>query len=38
MAENAVQDPCTSTNPRETPVEEMKKLYEASSYGQDVTF
>lgn len=38
MAANAVQDPCTSTNPRETSVEEMKKLYVAAFYGQDVKF
>lgn len=38
MAVNAVKDPCTSTNPRETSVEEMKKLYLAAFYGQDVNF
>ncbi|WP_139492441.1 iron-containing alcohol dehydrogenase [Brevibacillus dissolubilis] len=38
MAANAITDPCTGTNPRETSVEEMKKLYEAAFYGQDVTF
>ncbi|MFJ5672457.1 iron-containing alcohol dehydrogenase [Bacillus safensis] len=38
MAANAVQDPCTSTNPRETSVEEMKKLYVAAFYGEDVIF
>ncbi|WP_249310023.1 iron-containing alcohol dehydrogenase [Bacillus sp. FJAT-49736] len=38
MAANAVQDPCTSTNPRETSVEDMKKLYVAAFYGQEVTF
>lgn len=38
MAANAVQDPCTSTNPRETSVEEMKKLYIAAFYGLDVNF
>lgn len=38
MAANAVKDPCTSTNPRETSVEEMKKLYIAAFYGQDVNF
>ncbi|GGF13439.1 NADPH-dependent butanol dehydrogenase [Halobacillus andaensis] len=38
MAENAMEDPCTGTNPRETSVEEMKKLFEAAYYGQEVTF
>jgi alcohol dehydrogenase class IV len=38
MAANAVKDPCTSTNPRETSVEEMKKLYIAAFYGLDVSF
>ncbi|MBB5324981.1 alcohol dehydrogenase class IV [Anoxybacillus tepidamans] len=38
MAANAVKDPCTSTNPRETSVEEMKKLYIAAFYGLDVNF
>ncbi|MDR9797156.1 iron-containing alcohol dehydrogenase [Aeribacillus pallidus] len=38
MAVNAVKDPCTSTNPRETSVEEMKKLYIAALYGLDVNF
>lgn len=38
MAATAVLDPCTGTNPRETSVEEMKKLYIAAFYGQEVTF
>ncbi|KHE71012.1 iron-containing alcohol dehydrogenase [Halobacillus sp. BBL2006] len=38
MAKNAVEDPCTGTNPRETSVEEMKKLFVAAYYGQEVTF
>ncbi|GAB4075077.1 iron-containing alcohol dehydrogenase [Barrientosiimonas marina] len=38
MAAHAVEDPCTGTNPRETSTEEMKKLYEAAFYGQDVNF
>jgi len=38
MAKNAVTDPCTGTNPRETSEEEMKKLYEAAYYGEAVTF
>lgn len=37
MAENAVQDPCTGTNPRETSVDEMKQLLVAAYYGQEVT-
>ncbi|MFB4164293.1 iron-containing alcohol dehydrogenase [Alteribacillus sp. JSM 102045] len=35
MAKNAMEDPCTSTNPRETSVEQMKDLYKASFYGQE---
>jgi alcohol dehydrogenase class IV len=35
MAKNAMEDPCTSTNPRETTVEQMKNLYKASFYGQE---
>ena len=38
MAEAAVLDPCTGTNPRETSSEEMKKLYLACYYGEDVNF
>ncbi len=38
MAKTAVADPCTSTNPREVSVEEMKELYLAAYYGQDITF
>ncbi|WP_226579750.1 iron-containing alcohol dehydrogenase [Halobacillus litoralis] len=38
MAKNAVEDPCTGTNPRETSVEEMKMLFVAAYYGQEVTF
>ncbi|KGX89714.1 NADPH-dependent butanol dehydrogenase [Pontibacillus halophilus JSM 076056 = DSM 19796] len=38
MAKNAMDDPCTSTNPRETSEDEMKKLFEAAYYGEDVTF
>lgn len=38
MAANAMKDPCTGTNPRETSEEEMKKLYEAAFYGENVTF
>ncbi len=36
IAETAVADPCTGTNPREISVEEMKKLFEAVYYGEDV--
>ncbi|CDQ18711.1 iron-containing alcohol dehydrogenase [Halobacillus karajensis] len=35
MAKNAMDDPCTSTNPRETSLEQMKNLYKASFYGQE---
>ncbi|AIQ45777.1 butanol dehydrogenase [Paenibacillus sp. FSL R7-0273] len=38
MAANAVKDPCTGTNPRETSVGQMKQLYEAAFYGRNVTF
>ncbi len=37
MAANAVEDPCTGTNPRETSVEQMKELFTAAYYGQKVT-
>ena len=38
IAETAVADPCTGTNPREISVEELKKLFEAVYYGEDVNF
>jgi alcohol dehydrogenase class IV len=38
MAANAVTDPCTGTNPRETSVEQMKQLYIAAFEGKDVDF
>ncbi|WP_278683169.1 iron-containing alcohol dehydrogenase [Paraclostridium bifermentans] len=38
IAETSVADPCTGTNPREISVEEMKKLFEAVYYGEDVNF
>ncbi|WP_147802572.1 iron-containing alcohol dehydrogenase [Alkalicoccus halolimnae] len=38
MAANAMEDPCTGTNPRETSEAEMKKLFEAAFYGENVTF
>ncbi|MBN1066384.1 iron-containing alcohol dehydrogenase, partial [Clostridium botulinum] len=36
IAETSVADPCTGTNPRDISVEEMKKLFEAVYYGQDI--
>lgn len=38
MAKNAVTDPCTGTNPRETSIEQMKQLYVSAFYGKDVNF
>ncbi|HBJ1647482.1 iron-containing alcohol dehydrogenase [Clostridium botulinum] len=38
IAETSVADPCTGTNPRDISVEEMKKLFEAVYYGQDINF
>ncbi len=38
MAVTAVADPCTSTNPREINPEEMKNLYMAAYYGEDIAF
>lgn len=38
MAINAMKDPCTGTNPRETSTSQMKQLYEAAFYGVDVNF
>ncbi|KZZ83457.1 iron-containing alcohol dehydrogenase [Bacillus sp. SJS] len=38
MAKNAIEDPCTSTNPRETSEDEMRKLFHAAYNGEDVTF
>ncbi|WP_338586937.1 iron-containing alcohol dehydrogenase [Clostridium baratii] len=38
IAETSVADPCTGTNPREISVEEMKNLFEAVYYGEDVNF
>ncbi len=38
IAETAVADPCTGTNPREISVEEMKELFKAVYYGEDVNF
>ncbi len=36
IAANAVQDPCTGTNPREISVEQMKELYTAAFYGNKI--
>ncbi len=38
ISETAVADPCTGTNPREISVEEMKELFKAVYYGEDVNF
>lgn len=38
IAEGSVADACTGTNPREISVEEMKRLFEATYYGTEVTF
>lgn len=38
IAENAVLDPCTGSNPRETDVENMKKVFTCTYYGTDVNF
>ena len=38
IAERAVGDACTGSNPRETSVEDMEKILECIYYGRDVTF
>ncbi|MGL4799368.1 MAG: iron-containing alcohol dehydrogenase [Cellulosilyticaceae bacterium] len=38
IAQTAVSDPCTGTNPREISVEEMENLFKAVYYGTDVNF
>lgn len=38
IAENAVKDPCTSTNPRKTDAENMRKVISCAYYGEDVAF
>ena len=38
IAENAVLDPCTGSNPRETDTANMKKVLTCTYYGNDVTF
>ncbi|WP_044339384.1 iron-containing alcohol dehydrogenase [Rossellomorea aquimaris] len=35
MAKNAMEDPCTGTNPRETSEEQMKELFKAAFYGKE---
>lgn len=38
IAENAVKDPCTSSNPRTTDAENMLKVLQCAFYGEDVAF
>lgn len=38
IAENAVKDPCTGSNPRATGAEEMLKVLTCAFYGEDVAF
>lgn len=38
IAENAVLDPCTGSNPRTTDVELMRKVLACTYYGEDVNF
>jgi alcohol dehydrogenase class IV len=38
IAENAVKDPCTGSNPRETSAENMLKVLTCAYYGEDVAF
>lgn len=38
IAQNAVLDPCTGSNPRAIDVENMKKVLACTYYGEDVTF
>lgn len=38
IAENAVKDPCTGSNPRKTNAEDMLKVLSCAFYGEDVTF
>lgn len=38
IAENAVSDPCTFSNPRKTDTENMLKVLTCAYYGQDVIF
>jgi len=34
MSKNAFEDPCTSTNPRQSSVEDVRKIYECAFYGK----
>nr|WP_094548216.1 iron-containing alcohol dehydrogenase [Petroclostridium xylanilyticum] len=36
MAKNAFEDPCTLTNPRQSSVEDVKMIYKAAFYGNDL--
>lgn len=38
VAENAVLDPCTGSNPRNVSAEDMKKILECAYYGRPVNF
>lgn len=38
IAKEAVGDPCTASNPRETSVEEMRKILDCAFFGRDVEF
>lgn len=38
VAETSVGDPCTGTNPRKISVDEMKKLFTCTFYGEKVNF
>lgn len=38
IAENAFLDPCTASNPRETSVEDLKKILECAYHGKPITF
>ena len=38
ISKNAVADPCTGSNPRQTDFENMKKVLEAAYYGYDINF
>lgn len=35
MSRNALEDPCTLTNPRKPSVEDMKEIYQKSFYGEE---
>lgn len=38
ISKEAVGDPCTASNPRETTVEEMRKILDCAFYGKNVEF